>query len=69
MKPLREPLRTLLFCERMKRLLFHHLPLKEQMKDYIISNVHLLCPNSFLSRLDEDLVPEVSKRLALWKLK
>ena len=41
-KAMVEPLRTLFFCERMKRLSPHCLPQKKRMKDCIISYVDLL---------------------------
>ena len=37
--------RTLLFRKKMKKLLPHRLPLKEQMKDQSISYIDLLCPD------------------------
>ena len=58
-----EPLRTLSFCERMRRLLLHCLPLKKWMKDCIISYVDLLYPDPLPPRSNEYLVPEASRKL------
>ena len=63
-KVVAEPLRTLLFCEKIKKLFSHCLPLKEHMKDRTISYVDPLPP-----RLDEYQVPRGCRRLVLWKHK
>ena len=63
-EPMAELTKVLSFCERMKRLSLHWLPLKERMKDQTISYVDLLCPNPLPTRL-EDPMPQVSRRLAL----
>lgn len=47
-----ESLRSLLFCEKMKRLLPHCLPLKERMKDRTISYIGLYCLDPFLRKLN-----------------
>ena len=57
------------FRERMKRLFPHRLPLKERMKDRIISYVDLFHPDPLPARLEEDPMPRVSRRLALQKMK
>ena len=56
-KVMAEPLRTLLFWNRMKILLPHHLSLNKRMKDCTISYVDLLRLDPFPPRLDEDQVP------------
>ena len=68
-EPMVELTKALLFSERMKRLSPHRLPLKEQMKDRTISYVDLLRPDPLPSRLEEDPMPRVSRRLALEKMK
>ena len=55
--------RTLSFCEKMTKLLPHCLPLKESIKDRSISYVDLLPLDPYPTRLDEDPVPRVSRRL------
>ena len=62
-----DPPTTLSFCEKMKRLLSHCLPLKEWMKDYTISYLNLFRLDPLPSRLDDDPVPQGSKWLALQK--
>ena len=62
-----ESSRTLSFCERMKRLSPHRLPLKERMKDRTISYVDLLLPNPLPSRMDNEWKPRASRRLARQK--
>ena len=49
--------KDLLFCERMKRLSPHRLPLKERMKDQTINYVDLLRPDPLPARLEEDPMP------------
>ena len=61
--------RTLSFCEKMKRLSPHCLPLKERMKDCTISYVDLLCPDPLPPRSKDDLVPRGSRRLPQQKHK
>ena len=68
-KPMAELTEVLSFCERIKRLFLHQLPLKKRMKDQTISYVDLLCLDSLPARLEEDLMPPVSRRLALQKMK
>ena len=68
-EPMAELTKIFSFCERMKRLSRHWLPLKERMKDQTIIYVILLCPNSFPARLEEDPIPRVSRRLALQNMK
>ena len=63
-----EATKVLSFCERMKRLYLHRLPLKARMKDQIISYVDLLCPDPLPTRV-EDSIPRVSRRLAIQKKK
>ena len=53
-KDVADPPRTLLFLEKMNKLLPHCLPLKEQMKDQSISHIDLLHPNPYPTREDED---------------
>ena len=60
-----DPLRTLLFCERMKKLLLHRLPLNERMKDQSISYMNLLRPHPYPTRSNKDPVPRVSRRLTV----
>ena len=64
-KPMAELTEDLSFCERMKILSPHWLPLKERMKDRTISYIDLLCPNPLLARLEQDSMLRVSRRLAL----
>ena len=59
----------MLFHERMKTLSLHRLPLKERMKDQTINYVDLFCRGPHFARLEEDLMPRVSRRLALQKMK
>ena len=66
-KDVADPPRTLSFCKTMKKLLPHHLPLKERMKDQSISYVDLFCPDSYSIRSDEDPMPRVLRRLAIGK--
>ena len=68
-KVVAKPLRTLLFFERMKRLLLHHIPLKEWIMDCTFSYVDLFCSNSYLAKSDKDLMPRLFRNLALWELK
>ena len=68
-KPMAELTEDLSFRERMKRLSPHRLPLKERMKDRTISYVDLLRPNPLPTRLEQDPMPRVSRRLALQKMK
>ena len=56
-EPMVELTEVLSFRERMKRLSSHPLPLKERMKDRIISYVDLLCPDPLPARLEEDPMP------------
>ena len=67
-EPMAEATKVLSFCERMKRLSPHRLPLKERMKDSTISYVDLLCPDPLPTRV-EDSIPLVSRRLTLQKKK
>ena len=62
-----DPLKTLSFRERMKKLSPHCLPLKERVKDQLISNVDLLRLDPYPARSDKDLVPRESRRLAVRK--
>ena len=57
------------FRERMKRLSPHRLPLKERMKERTISYADLLRRNPLPTRLEQDPMPQVSRRLALQKMK
>ena len=68
-KPMAELTENLSFRERMKRLSPHWLPLKERMKDRTISYVDLLRPDPLPTRLEQDPMPRVSRRLALQKMK
>ena len=68
-KPMAELTEDLSFRERMKRLSPHRLPLKERMKDRTISYVDLLRPDPLPTRLEQDPMPRVSRRLALQKMK
>ena len=61
--------KILSFCERMKRLSPHRLPMKEQMKDQTVCYVDLLCPDPLPPRLEDDFVPRVCRRLELLKVK
>ena len=56
-KPMAELTKDLSFCERMKRLSPHRLPLKERMKDRTISYVDLLRPDPLPTRLEQDPMP------------
>ena len=56
-KPMAELTEVLSFCERMKRLSPHRLPLEERMKDRTISYVDLLRRDPLLARLEEDPMP------------
>ena len=60
--------KDLSFHERMKRLSPHQLPLKERMKDRTISYVDLLHPDPLSTRLEQDPMCQVSRRLALQKM-
>ena len=40
--------------ESMRRLLFHHLLLKERMKDYTINYIDLLCSDPLPATSDEE---------------
>ena len=64
-KPMAELTKDLSFRERMKRLSPHRLPLKERMKDRTINYVDLLRPNPLPARLEQDPMPQVSRRLTL----
>ena len=68
-KPMAGLTEDLSFRERMKRLSPHRLPLKERMKDRTISYVDLLRPDPLPTRLEQDPMPRVSRRLALQKMK
>ena len=68
-KPKAELTEDLSFHERMKRLSPHWLPLKKRMKDRTISYVDLLHPDPLPTRLEQDPMPRVSRRLALQKMK
>ena len=68
-EPMVEIPKVFLFCERMKRLSPHRLPLKERMKDRTISYVDLLCLNPLPVRLKQDPMPRVSRWLGLRKVK
>ena len=61
--------KDLSFHERMKRLSPHRLPLKERMKDRTISYVDLFRPDPLPTRLEQDPMPRVSRRLALQRMK
>ena len=47
-----ELIEVLSFYERIKRLSPHWLPLKERIKDQIISYVDLFCPDPLSTRLE-----------------
>ena len=66
-KDVADPPRTLSFCEKIKKLSPHCLPLKERMKDCTISYVDLLYLDSLLPRSDDDPVPRGCRRLAQQK--
>ena len=68
-KPMAGLTKDLSFRERMKRLSPHRLPLKERMKDRTISYVDLLRPDPLPTRLEQDSMPRVSRRLALQRMK
>ena len=68
-KDVEDPSRTLSFREKMKKISLNCLPLKEWMKDRSISYVDLLHLDPYPTRVDEDRVPVVSRRLALGKNK
>ena len=68
-KPMAELTEDLSFRERMKRLSPHRLPLKERMKDRTINYVDLLRSDPLPTRLEQDPMPRVSRRLALQKMK
>ena len=68
-KPMVGLTEDLSFRERMKRLSPHQLPLKERMKDRAISYVDLLRLDPLPTRLEQDPMPRVSRRLALQKMK
>ena len=53
-EPMAELIEVLSFCERMKRLSPHRLPLKERMKDQTINYVDLLRLDPLSARLEED---------------
>ena len=55
-KDVADPSRALSFREKMKRLSPHRLPLKEWMKDCIISYVDLLCPDPLPQRDNDNPV-------------
>ena len=61
MKLMIEPLEILLFWEKIKRMLLHHLPLKEQMKDRSINYVDLFHPDPIFVRFNDLLVPKYLK--------
>ena len=58
---------SLLFLEMMKILLSHRRPLRDWIKDKMISYVDLLRPHSPLIRGDNEMKSETSRRLAKWK--
>ena len=62
-----ESSKILSFCERMKRLSPHRLPLQERMKDQTISYVDLLRPDPLSPKTDNEWKPQSSRRLARWK--
>ena len=66
-KVVADPPRTLTFSEKMKRLSFHRLPLKERMKDRTISYVNLLCSNPPPPRSDKEPMRQGCRRLAQQK--
>ena len=68
-EPMAELTKVLSFCERMKRLSPHRLSLKERMKDRTISYVDLLHLDPHPARLEEDPMLQISRRLALQKMK
>jgi hypothetical protein len=56
-------LRFLLFCKKMKRLSLHQRPLKEQLYEMVCyTDLLRLIPHP--SRTDDELKPQISKRLA-----
>ena len=68
-EPMAKLTKALSFSEMMKRLSPHRLPLKERMKDRTINYIELLRPDPLLTKLEEDPMPRVSRRLALQKMK
>ena len=64
-----KPPKVLSFGKRIKKLSPNWLPLKKWMKDQTINYIDVLCLDPLPTRLEEDLVPQVSWRLALQKLK
>ena len=60
-----DPLRTLSFSKKMKRLSLHCVPLKERMKDRPIRYVDLFPLDPLPPRSDEDPMPQESRRLVL----
>ena len=68
-EPMAELIKALSFFERMKRLSPHQLPLKEWMKDRTINYIDLLRLDPLPAKLEEDPMPQVSRRLALRKMK
>ena len=59
--------KSLSFCERMKGLLPHHRPLKDQMRDKTVSYVDLLRPSSPSSTKDDEMKSKSSTRFAKQK--
>ena len=66
-KPMVGPSKTLSFCERMKKLFVHCLPLKERMKDHTIKDVDVFCSDLICTRIDKDVMPQVSKKAGTTK--
>ena len=64
-KPKVEIPKILSFRERMERLSPHRLSLKERMKDQTISYLDLLRSDALSTRLEENRVPQVCRRLEL----
>ena len=61
--------KVLSFRERMKRLSPHQLPLKERMKDQTINYIDLFHSDPLPSRLEEDRVSQVCRRLKSRRVK
>ena len=59
-----EALRSLSFRERLKTLLPHRRPLKDQMKDKTVSYVNLLRPRPPSSKMDDEKKSKSSRRLS-----
>ena len=62
-KDVADPSRALSFCEKMKRLSPHRLPLKERMKDCTISYVDLLRSDPLPRRDNDDPVQQGCRKL------